>query len=103
MLIPEVRTKLASLGTDSIVIFGLESHVCIYQTCKDLLDEKFTVFLASDGIYSRFSEDRAAALKQLQHWNATISTSESIIFELVKDAKNEKFKEMSSLIKARKE
>ncbi len=101
MLTPEIRSHLSKLKTESVVIFGMETHVCVYQTCKDLLQESFNVFLASDGIYSRFTEDRIAALEQLRHWNATISTSESIIFELVRDSKHENFKEMSALIKSR--
>lgn len=103
MFTDEVRNHLKDLKTESVVIFGLETHVCVYQSTKDLLDAKFNVFLASDGIASRFPEDREIALKQLQNFNAVISTSESIIFELIKDARNEKFKELSALIKARKE
>lgn len=102
MLIPEVRSKLESLKTESVVIFGMETHVCVYQTVKDLLQENYQVFLASDGISSRFAEDRSVALDQLRNWGAVISTSESVIFELLKDSKHENFKEMSALIKSRK-
>ena len=102
MLIPEVRNKLQSLKTESIIIFGMETHVCVYQTVKDLLEENYKVFLASDGISSRFAEDRSVALDQLRSWGAVVSTSESIIFELLKDSKHENFREMSSLIKLRK-
>lgn len=102
MFTPDVRNKLKTLNTDSIVIFGMETHVCVYQTVKDLLGEKFKVFLASDGISSRFVEDRSVALEQLRNWGAIVSTSESLIFELLKDSKHEHFKEMSSIIKSRK-
>ena len=102
MLTSEVQSKLQSLNTESVVIFGMETHVCIYQTVKDLLNEKYKVFLASDGISSRFTEDRSVALEQLRNWGAVVSTSESLIFELLKDSKHEKFKEMSTLIKTRK-
>lgn len=103
MFTSEVRFHLKDLQTESVVIFGLETHVCVYQSTKDLLDAKYNVFLASDGIASRFLEDREIALKQLQNFNAIVSTSESIIFELIKDAKYENFKEISALIKTRKE
>lgn len=99
MFTPEIRSQLINLKTESIVIFGMETHVCVYQTCKDLLNENFGVFLASDGIYSRSTEDRKVALKQLRQWNATVSTSESIIFELVRDSKHANFKDLSALIK----
>lgn len=103
MFTDEVRNHLINLKTESIVIFGLETHVCVYQSTKDLLNAKFNVFLASDGIASRFADDRQIALKQLQNFNAVISTSESIIFDLIKDSKHEKFKELSALIKTRNE
>lgn len=102
MFTPEVKDKLQTLQTESIVIFGMETHVCVYQTVKDLLDEKFNVFLASDGISSRFLEDRSVALEQMRNWGAVVSTSESIMFELLRDSKHEKFKAMSELIKSRK-
>lgn len=102
MLIPAVKSTLESLNTESVVIFGMETHVCVYQTVKDLLQENYQVFLASDGIASRFAEDRSVALEQLRNWGAVISTSESIIFELLNDSKHEKFREMSSFLKARK-
>lgn len=89
---------------DSVVIFGLETHVCVLQTVKDFLNNGMKVTLVSDGIASRFPEDRQVALDQMGRWeNATISTSESIIFELLKDSNHLKFKEMSNLIKKRSE
>jgi isochorismate hydrolase len=103
MLTDDVYNHLKDLKTESVVIFGLEAHVCIYQSTKDFLEAKFNVFLASDGIASRFPEDREIALKQLQNFRAIVSTSESIIFELIKDAKNQKFKDLSALIKNRNE
>ena len=103
MFTDEVRSHLTDLKTESIVIFGLETHVCVSQSAKDFLHANFNVFLASDGIASRFPEDREIALKQLKNFNAVVSTSESIIFELIKDANHEKFKEISTLIKTRKE
>ena len=103
MLIPQIRSHLQSLSTETVVLFGLEGHVCIYQSTRDLLEMDVNVVLVSDGIASRFAEDRRVALDQLQKWGATVSTSESVIFELIRDSTHEKFRELSNLIKARKE
>lgn len=59
------------------------------------------MFMAVDGVASRFAEDKSVAVDQLRHLNATISTSESLIFELIRDSEHEKFKEMSDIIKSR--
>lgn len=99
MLTPQVRSQLSAQSCETVVIFGLEAHVCVYQTVKDLLEAKFSVFMAADGIASRSCEDRAVALEQLARFGAVLSTSESILFELCQDAKHPKFKQMSELIK----
>ena len=101
MLTPEVSEHLNTLKAESVVLFGLESHVCVYQTVKDLLNRRLNVFLASDGLASRFEEDHEAALNQMRIWNAVVSTSESLMFELIQDSKHEKFKDLSTLIKSR--
>ena len=105
MFCSEISNHLMKLNfPDSVVIFGLETHVCVLQTVKDFLNNGMKVTLVSDGIASRFPEDRQVALDQMGRWeNATLSTSESIIFELLKDSNHLKFKEMSNLIKKRSE
>ena len=100
MMTPEVRTHLRSLNSlENIVIFGLEAHVCVYQSVKDLLDDNYKVFLAVDGVASRSLDDQSVALAQLARFGAVMTTSESILFELCSDAKHEKFKQISQLIK----
>lgn len=103
----EIICHLSSFNRsiDSIVIFGLETHVCILQTVKDFLNYNgMKVTLVTDGIASRFHEDGQVALDQMGRWkNASISTSESIMFELLQDSKHLKFKEMLNLIKKRTE
>jgi nicotinamidase-related amidase len=49
MLTDEVLTELERLGTKSVVLLGLEAHVCVQQTCLDLLDRGLDVFVVADG------------------------------------------------------
>lgn len=71
MLTDEVR---AHLPTDhSVVLFGLETHVCVLQTVKDLVQSNYNVFLLADGVSSRFAEDKEMAIQvwtMSWHWNS---------------------------------
>lgn len=61
MLTDEVRSKLPS--DHSVVLFGIETHVCILQTVKDLLHHNYKVFLLADGVSTRYPEDKEIAIQ----------------------------------------
>ncbi len=99
MMTEEVRSHLPS--DHSIVLFGFEAHVCILQTVKDLLQLNRKVFLLADGVSCRFSEDKEVAIQQMRHWDVTVTTSESVIFELLQDANHPQFKLAFQILKSR--
>ena len=91
--------KLRSLNASQIVLCGVEAHVCVSQTAHDLLDLGFSVHLLEDSISSRYEHDKKAGLAKM-HSNGAISSSfEMALFELMRDSKQEKFKEIQALIK----
>ncbi|CRL08060.1 CLUMA_CG020837, isoform A [Clunio marinus] len=87
MITPEIKNILDKLdNVDSIILMGLESHICVEQTAMDLLsDGKYSVHIATDCILSRSTGDLLMALSRLQNMGCIISTSENIIFKLLKD------------------
>ena len=85
----------------AILLVGIETHVCVQQTCLDLLERGYEVTLVADGLSSQRAHDRAVALELMQSAGARVSTAESCIFELLRTAKHEKFKSCSALVKAR--
>ena len=91
--------QLKTANVSQVVLCGLETHVCINQTAHDLLSEGFEVHLLCDAVSSRFSEDKEAALKKMQTNGVVPSTVEMALFELLRDAKHEQFKEIQNLIK----
>ncbi|MDQ2747266.1 MAG: hydrolase [Acidobacteriota bacterium] len=91
--------KLKSANASQIVLCGLETHVCINQTAHDLLSEKYQVHLLEDCVGSRFTPDKEIALKKMQMSGVIPSSVEMVLFELMKDAKNEHFKQIQELIK----
>lgn len=91
--------KLRATGAKQVVLCGFETHVCVNQTAHDLLNEGFEVHVLTDCVGSRFSGDKEAALKKLQMSGVVPSTVEMMLFELLRNARNEHFKQIQNLIK----
>ncbi|KAL2440878.1 hypothetical protein ABEF95_007999 [Exophiala dermatitidis] len=87
----------------SVIIIGIETHICVTQTALDLLDRGHRVYILQDGVSSCNEGERPVALNRLAREGCVVTTSESILFELLGDAKHEKFKAVSTLIKETKE
>lgn len=90
--------KLRETGASQVVLCGLETHICVNQTAHDLLHEGFEVHLLTDAVASRFKEDKEAGLKKMQMNGVVPSSVEMALFELLRDSKHEKFKEVQALI-----
>lgn len=92
---------LERTGAKQVLIVGMETHVCVFQTVIDLLDRGYEVHLVSDAVCSRFQSDYANALKTSARAGAVITTTETALFQLVKVAGTEGFKAISKLIRQR--
>ena len=91
--------QLRATGASQIVLCGLESHICVNQTAHDLLSESFEVHLLTDCVGSRYTADKEAALRKMQSSGIVSSSLEMALFELLRDARHELFKEIQNLIK----
>lgn len=94
-LIKDLKNKLIK----NIVLTGIESHICVLQTAFDLIDEKFNVFLAVDAISSRKILDFKYAIKRMRGKGVNITTTESILFEIIEKSSHEKFKLIAKFIR----
>ena len=92
-------THLRTLGKRQVILAGIEAHVCVYQTAMDLLKAGYEVFIAADAVSSRSAENKSLALQALHNAGAVILPVESILFALLGDAADPKFREMLKLIK----
>ena len=86
---------------DQVVIAGVEAHVCVLQTACDLLARGYRVYVAADAVASRRSLDAEIALQRLRDCGATLTTVESVLFELCESAASPQFKALSQLVKIR--
>lgn len=85
-----------------VVVVGIEAHVCVLQTAMDLLAQGFEVHIPIDAVGSRFDADRTTAIQRMRDAGATVSTTETVIFELCETAAADEFKQISQLIRSRR-
>lgn len=95
----EVKQAMEKLGRKKIIITGMETHICVFQTIRDLLTEGYEVFVSSDGVCSRTNENHKNGLSLIENMGAVITNTETIIFDLLKRAGSPEFKTLSKLIK----
>ncbi|WP_165445313.1 hydrolase [Bacilliculturomica massiliensis] len=99
MKTPEFVEALKASGRSTIIVSGIESHVCVQQTVIDLLDAGYTVFVAADCVSSRKVSDRRMAKSRMRAEGAVYTTMEAILFELCGGAREPGFKEISAIVK----
>jgi nicotinamidase-related amidase len=96
---PAFREKLLLSGRQNTILIGIESHVCVLQTCLDLIDDGFRPVIVTDCISSRKPDDKVIAIERMRQEGAIITTLESLLFELTRRAGSEVFKNISRLVK----
>ena len=94
-----LKQQLYRSNKKNIILVGIETHICVLQTCLDLLSNKFNTYLVLDAISSRKSIDHDTAIKRLESAGAFLTTAETTIFELCRTADRKEFKAISTIIK----
>ena len=95
----ELANLIKDSGKTQIVLFGIETHICVYQTAMSFLELGYDVTLISNASGSRMESEHLSALNYIQNNGGKIKTTEMVIFELLKSSRHEKFKEIQGLIK----
>lgn len=95
----EIRSAIEASGRKTILVFGIEAHVCVLQTVIDLRQAGYDVVYVQDCVDSRKPSDREAALRRAAQEGAVLTSCESLLFELTATAKNPCFKQISALVK----
>ena len=90
---------LKAAGRRQVLIAGIETHICVYQTAMDLTAAGYQVEIVADAVSSRKPENKALALQKLQDAGAKITSVEMALFELLKVAEGEPFREILRLVK----
>lgn len=96
--VPAFMKAVSDLDRETVVLCGIESHICVTQTALSLL-QFFRVHVVADAVGSRTSENKAIALQRMSDYGATITTTEMFFYEVLKKAGTEEFKQVLKLIK----
>ena len=90
---------LEQSGKNTVILAGIEAHVCEQQTVRDLLENGYRVFVVQDGISSRNNNDKKYAQRRMGDSGAIGTTMEAVLFELLEGARQPGFKEISAIVK----
>jgi nicotinamidase-related amidase len=96
---PSIKSFVMAMPAPCWVLIGIEAHVCVLQSAKDLIAAGKKVIVLNDAITSRSIFDYSTAIAELRDAGARITSSETVLFELLADSKKSEFKAISQLIK----
>jgi len=94
-----IRQELLAHPAEQWVVVGIEAHVCVLQTARDLAAAGMEAAVLNDAITSRSIYDYSTAIAEMRDMGVRISSVETVLFELLGGSKAAKFKEISQLIK----
>ena len=95
--VPEVVTALSA--REQVLVVGMETHVCVFQTVRALVERGFTPFVCADAVLSRHPEDRRVGLEACRDVGARLMTVEMALFDLLGSADAPEFKKISAAVR----
>lgn len=96
---PDFASKITAEGIKEIIVCGVETHVCVQMTVLDALARGLKVYLIGDAVGSRCDCNHHTAVNLMQNAGAIVTSTESLLFSLIRDSTHPDFKSLSALIK----
>lgn len=96
---PDFLAQIRATGRKQVIVTGMETHVCVLQTVIGLLGEGYVVHVVQDSVMSRSPDNRQTALEAMAQAGAVPTSTESVLFQLLKVAGTESFRKLSKLVK----
>jgi len=93
------RNALNALNRDQLILCGIEAHVCVYQTARDLMDRGKQVAIAADAVSARHAADREIGLRHMQRIGVQVMNADMILFEILREAQTDDFKAIQPILK----
>ncbi|MDY0341117.1 MAG: hydrolase [Coriobacteriia bacterium] len=98
---PEFEARLEATGRRTVVIAGMETHICVLQTALGLLREGYAVHVVADAVCSRRMSDHRVALDRLRTAGAVVTTAEQVVYEALGKAGTAAFRDVLRFVKER--
>jgi hypothetical protein len=96
---PAFVDALRATGRRQVLLAGIETHVCIYQTTADLLAEGYEVQVVGDAVSSRTAENRQIGLQRVRDLGAVVTSTEMALFELLRVARGDRFRAIARIVR----
>jgi nicotinamidase-related amidase len=94
--------ELSQMRKRTVIICGIETHICVLQSVLDLLTHHYSVLLVRDATSSHALIDRETAIERMRDAGIMITTTEAVIYELTEKAGTEEFRKILELVKERR-
>jgi nicotinamidase-related amidase len=91
--------ELMTLNRKQILLTGIETHVCVYQTAMDLITVGYEVQVVADAVSSRTPQNRRMGLQKMREGGTGITSTEMLLFELLKTAADPRAREIFQIVK----
>jgi nicotinamidase-related amidase len=96
---PRVARRLAELSPQAVVVAGLESHVCVFQTVREIVRRGIEVHVVADAVASRSDENRLLGMALCERVGGFATPTETVVFDWLERAGTEEFKALSKLLR----
>ncbi|KJR44086.1 isochorismatase hydrolase [Candidatus Magnetoovum chiemensis] len=91
--------QFKAVNRKQVLIVGIESHICVYQTSLDLIKAGYEVQVVADCVSSRTKDNKKLGIRRILQAGGAETSTEMIIFELMKAAEGDVFKKMVKVVK----
>jgi nicotinamidase-related amidase len=96
---PNVAHRLAEIAPRAVVLVGMETHVCVFQTARELVRRGIAVHVVADAVASRREENRSLGLALCERAGAIVTPAETVAFDWLERAGTEEFRAVAKLVK----
>ncbi len=96
---PAFVDAVKATARKQVILAGMETHVCVYQTARDLIEAGYDVHVVADAVSSRTPENKQIGLDKIKSAGAEITSVETAVFELLKVASGDKFRQILKIVK----
>jgi nicotinamidase-related amidase len=94
-----IARALSDLDPKNVVVVGMESHVCVFQTARELVKRGYATHVVADAVASRREENRTIGLSLCERAGAIVTATETVAFDLLGEAGTDAFKTVSKLVR----
>jgi nicotinamidase-related amidase len=94
-----IARALSETGARAVVVVGMEAHVCVFQTARELVKRGYATHVVADAVTSRTEENRVLGLSLCERAGAVITPAETVAFDLLGRAGTDAFKAVSRLVR----